>query len=84
MQGQMALTIRVRRRERALVTTNAATGAVARRCHTCRNGTRRRWVTCFDGVPTLGEDGNLETTCPACGREIADVVNVIGVDPAAL
>ena len=80
----MPLTNRIARLERALVVTDPTTGAVARRCPTCRDGTKRRWVTCFDGVPTLGEDGNLENSCPACGREIADLVNVLGIDPARL
>ncbi len=81
----MALTSRIQRLERAMVTTDATTGAAARRCPTCRDGTKRRSVTCFDGVPTWADDGgSLETTCPGCGREIVDLVNVVGVDPGRL
>src|SRR5436190_1833460 len=48
-EGHMALTSRLRRLERALVTTDATTGALARRCPTCRDGTTRRSITAFDG-----------------------------------
>ena len=81
----MPLSHRIQRLERALVTTDPTTGAVARRCPTCRDGTKRRQMKCFDGVPTWADDGgSLTAACPACGREIADVVDVRGVDPALL
>jgi hypothetical protein len=81
----MALATKIERLERRMLAVDPATGAVARRCPVCRDGARRRQVTCFDGVPTWADDGGtLETACPGCGREITEMVNVIGVDPAAL
>jgi hypothetical protein len=81
----MALATKIERLERRMLAVDPATGAVARRCPACRDGARRRQVTCFDGVPIWADDGGtLDTACHGCGREIADVVNVIGVDPAAL
>ena len=81
----MALAIKIERLERRLVSLDPTTGAAARRCPVCRDGSRRRQITCFDGVPTWADDGgSLETACPCCGRDVADVVHVRGVDPAAL
>ncbi|HMN42485.1 MAG TPA: hypothetical protein PKE29_16715 [Phycisphaerales bacterium] len=81
----MAMTTRIERLEKRLVALDPVTGAAARRCPACRDGARRRQVTRFDGVPAWADDGGpLATACPGCGREIADVVDVRGIDPAAL
>lgn len=78
----MTLAPKIERLEKRLAAINPATGAAARRCPVCRDGSKRRQITAFDGVPTWTSDGGtLETACPGCGREIADVAHVRGVDP---
>lgn len=81
----MALAPKIERLEKRLAAINPATGAAARRCPVCREGTHRRPVTRFDGGPAWGGGGGtLETACPRCGRDIADVVDVRGIDPDLL
>ncbi|HMN39493.1 MAG TPA: hypothetical protein PKE29_01515 [Phycisphaerales bacterium] len=76
----MALAHRVGRLEREM-TTDARTGAVARRCRVCRDGANRREVVHFDGAPAWGQRAD---PCPGCGRDVVDVVHVRGIDPGAL